>query len=618
MAIDVYELALRFKSEGFPVVKKQLDGLDKQGEGLVKRFSNLHSAWKALAGATAVTAITGFLGKAVNEASDAEAALSELRGAIGNVGGDFGKLSKSFDDTAQRMQRFTRFSDDETTRALAKLVTISGDTAGALKNIGLAADIAAFQHTDLNSAAELVGRTMTGNVRGLKVFGITTKDAAQGLEQLRAKMQGVAERDGATFQGRLEQLRNEFGNVLEAVGKVIIGGNDAAETLGILTVKLRDLSGFIDQNAEKWRGWAKNMLDPTWGPANILNRLTESLDRAGLAMKDWGDNGFKNFGKRVGAGGGGGGGGRDTPTGPLSMAPVVVMAGSGNNTPPSRGGSGSGKAAKGPSIPSPNINFGSVDEERIAQIGQGPIEMKVSGVDLNAVPVPGIGMSLDQLDDLLKSGEKKIADMSQIMGERMEGAIPNQRQFERESEEIFRSYAESVIKQMEGMGVMIQQGLSQTLGDAIFNGFTAAFNGEGIGGILKEFGKTILAGIGSIMTQMGQTWLSYGILMTGLGQALWNPFTSGPAAIAIGAALTALGAALGAVAHGTGRGTAASGAFRESRNGTQEIVKLKFVDRPGYGTPLVPSVPNQFVFIGANDPKLQREFKNIAEKAGRR
>jgi hypothetical protein len=160
--------------------------------------------------------------------------------------------------------------------------------------------------------------------------------------------------------------------------------------------------------------------------------------------------------------------------------------------------------------------------------------------------------------------------------------------------------------------------LGQTLGDGIYNAFAAAFNGEGLGGVFKEFTKTVLAGIGQIFTMMGQAYLEYGIIMSGLVPTLSNPFTAGPTAIAIGALLTALGAALGAIGKGSGRGTAAAGAFREPGGVTSDVVRLKFVDRPGYSNVLGPVQPVTFNVFGPNDPKAQRAIFETLENFKRR
>jgi hypothetical protein len=112
----------------------------------------------------------------------------------------------------------------------------------------------------------------------------------------------------------------------------------------------------------------------------------------------------------------------------------------------------------------------------------------------------------------------------------------------------------------EDMGAAISETFALTVGDAIGNAFAAAFSGEGVGGAIAAFGKTMLAGIGSIFSMMGDQYLKFGLAMKGLAPLLANPFTSAGAAIAIGLLLKALGGALGGIARGGAPGS--GGSFR--------------------------------------------------------
>ncbi len=88
------------------------------------------------------------------------------------------------------------------------------------------------------------------------------------------------------------------------------------------------------------------------------------------------------------------------------------------------------------------------------------------------------------------------------------------------------------------------EGFGSTLADSIA---AAASGGSG--------SKALLAGLGGIFSEMGKALITYGLTMTGLMPLITsNPFTSGPAALAAGIALSALGGALGAAASGRGGG----------------------------------------------------------------
>lgn len=165
----------------------------------------------------------------------------------------------------------------------------------------------------------------------------------------------------------------------------------------------------------------------------------------------------------------------------------------------------------------------------------------------------------------------------------------------------------------------VRGGLATTLGEAIYQGFSAAFSGKGLSGMFKSFGKTVLAGIGQIFGQLGQIWLVYGLTMFKLGAFLWNPATAGWAALAIGASLIAMSAALGAAGNsGGGAGGGIGGGSYVAR--PDEITNIKLTatsvaDQARYD----PNARgNQFIIIGTNDPRAQRELADMVAKGGRR
>jgi hypothetical protein len=142
--------------------------------------------------------------------------------------------------------------------------------------------------------------------------------------------------------------------------------------------------------------------------------------------------------------------------------------------------------------------------------------------------------------------------------------------------------------------------LGSNLGMAIGNGFSAAL-AAGIRGknVFKAFGNVILQGLGSIMQQMGQSLLTYGLAMVKLLPFLSNPFTSGPAAIAAGVLLMGLGAALGGIATGDGGGGGGGGGgFNRDR--TTNIT----LTADGAGGFMAPKqkVGDHYTVVGAKSP----------------
>src|SRR3990167_8760135 len=127
-------------------------------------------------------AFTGILRRGVEEAKQAERSVMDLELSVTNLGLKFSAIQPIIEDHVQAVANMARVDDDDVRSALAKLITLTGDVSGSIQRMTLVANLAAKKQMDLGSAAELVGRLMTGQTRILRQMGIVTKDAAEGIE----------------------------------------------------------------------------------------------------------------------------------------------------------------------------------------------------------------------------------------------------------------------------------------------------------------------------------------------------------------------------------------------------------------------------------------------------
>lgn len=162
--------------------------------------------------------------------------------------------------------------------------------------------------------------------------------------------------------------------------------------------------------------------------------------------------------------------------------------------------------------------------------------------------------------------------------------------------------------------------LSTATANIIEQTFKAGFEKGGtIGGAMKAFGDTILQGIGGIMVRMGETYIEYSSIMLSLAALLPDPFTAGPAALAIGAALIGLGSALGAIGGGGGgSGGGNTGAYGGAPPASfpTQIVFGQASQTTAAG--MTPVAPVNVTVIGPNDPTAQRQIVELVTKAQRR
>ncbi len=192
--------------------------------------------------------LVAFGATSIKAFSDSEAAQLKLNDAFDK----FPKLSDtstaSLNKLNAEMQKKTRFDDEAYASAEATLAQY-GLTGQQLTDlIPLVADFAAKTGTSVEDASGKIGKALMGQGRALKAVGIDFKDAGstsanftQIMGGLRAQVGGFAEKEGQTAAGKAEILKNQFGELQETVGSLLV---PALSTLvGAITPVI---SGFND------------------------------------------------------------------------------------------------------------------------------------------------------------------------------------------------------------------------------------------------------------------------------------------------------------------------------------------------------------------------------------
>lgn len=240
MASKEATLLLRIKAIGEEV-------LDRIGSGL--------SSMKEIALAS-FAAISGVVVLAINEFQQAEAANNALTRSMINQGIYSKALKADYDAQAEALQGLTKFSDDQATSAQAVLQGHLGQTKISKELMMATADLATVMKTDLESAAQMIGKTIGTNTNALARQGIevNTNATAQEklaavLEQLNGKWGGQAEA-AASGLGILIQLKNIFLDLMETIGEriapVITMFSGKLKALGEDTQLTKDLiDGFV-------------------------------------------------------------------------------------------------------------------------------------------------------------------------------------------------------------------------------------------------------------------------------------------------------------------------------------------------------------------------------------
>lgn len=274
--------------EAFVKIRPETAGF--AGEAGSKVKEGLHGILSPVLGALAIGGIAEF-GKSTVEAFE-KAQQSQLR--FQDAFERFPKLADTSKEAFERLnhslEQKTKFDHValETSEAQLAQYGLTGTQVKGL--IPLVEDYAAKTGKDLPEAAKLAGAAILGKGRALKELGVNFKDLKDPQQNfneltdiLRTKVGGFAEKEGATFSGRMSILHNQIELLKEGIGKQLVGALSAfagilirdiipgleafahlaADKLGPPLSKLRDLVEAVFKNVVRTvRDFIQTFKDP--------------------------------------------------------------------------------------------------------------------------------------------------------------------------------------------------------------------------------------------------------------------------------------------------------------------------------------------------------------------
>lgn len=245
-------------SEGFKKLAGTVQDSQKSWDKMGGSIGLVTKAFAALGGAMAVGS---FFKKAIDEAQDAQREHAALSTAIGNAGDSFEAMAPRVDAALEPLTRMTAHADGDLRMALARLISVSGDSGASIENIGLVADLASARQMDLGAAADLVGKAMVGQTSSLSRYGIIVEEGADAVEVMRERFAGFAAAEGKTFTGLLARLREGWNNVAEATGTAILSNDGLGRSADGLIGFLARLEGWIRDNSDAISGFVGWVID---------------------------------------------------------------------------------------------------------------------------------------------------------------------------------------------------------------------------------------------------------------------------------------------------------------------------------------------------------------------
>jgi hypothetical protein len=278
-------------SEG---IKKLAGTVQDSTKSWDKAGGSIGMVTKAFAALGGAMAVGSFFKKAIEEAQDAQREHAALSTAITNAGDSFADMAPHVDAALEPLTRLTAHADGDLRMALARLISVSGDSGKSIENIGLVADLASARQMDLGAAADLVGKAMVGQTSSLSRYGIIVEEGADAVQVMRDRFAGFAEAEGQTLTGVLARLREGFNNVAEATGTAILANDGLGGSADGLIGMLASVEGWIRDNSDAisgFIGWVIDLgeqlisiLKPFW---DVGVMLLDSANKLGILEGAW-------------------------------------------------------------------------------------------------------------------------------------------------------------------------------------------------------------------------------------------------------------------------------------------------------------------------------------------
>ncbi len=220
----------------------------------------------ALVAAFAVQRIKQYITTVLQAFGRQERAILRVNSALMNMGRFTKENSKFLQDHAAALQRITSAGDEailEATATIGDLATelTIGELAKAQKAAIALADT--FFDGNLSSAATLLAKTIGSSTNALSRYGVEINTAGSQAEKLAEIMELTdrlfltSQRSATDLTGRTAQLSNSWGDLHEAVGRIIARGFGLTDRL----VKMREFIDRVTVSLEKNKatiaGWGQ-------------------------------------------------------------------------------------------------------------------------------------------------------------------------------------------------------------------------------------------------------------------------------------------------------------------------------------------------------------------------
>ena len=238
---------------GTASAENELDGFS----GKVAKFGEMAKAAFAAAAAAAAAYAVKLGVDGVKAAIEDEQAQSRLAQTLTKAAGATNEAVKQTEDFITQMQLATGVSDTTLRAAMGRLALSTNDVTKAQDLLSLSLDISKATGKSVESVANALGKAYDGQTTALGKLGVGLSSAElKGMsftevqQRLSDLFGGAAAKNAETFQGKIDIMKQRFGEFQESVGMQVIP-------------ILMNLFNFIDEKLVPAFEWLKkNAIDP--------------------------------------------------------------------------------------------------------------------------------------------------------------------------------------------------------------------------------------------------------------------------------------------------------------------------------------------------------------------
>lgn len=245
LRLGVAEFVLMLKDEMSKDAATALDTVDTKAATTGRGFEVAAVAATALGGA-----IVGAMGVSVKAFMEGERATAQLDAVLKSTNGAAGMTRDGLLELADSLQKVSTYDDEAIIGAESLLLTFTKVGKEVFPEaIGTILDMSTALGKDLSESSIIVGKALNDPIKGITALGESgvsfTADQKEMIKsmveagdvmgaqklilaELATEFGGSAAAAAETFSGRLDQINVSLGNLFEAIGGALMGGEGAS------------------------------------------------------------------------------------------------------------------------------------------------------------------------------------------------------------------------------------------------------------------------------------------------------------------------------------------------------------------------------------------------------